>query len=200
MVSSSRDEGVYYRGEDYAGLWRRVLVSTVDAVVGLAGLLGLMLIGDAILSASGVALAFVTWLGLSYVYFVVCKRSRARTLGYRLGRVRIVSIHGESPSSWRVTFRLLFTLMGGYSNGLGLIDLFWITGDDDRQALRDKLAHTYVVKVSAKPIGRGPISYDVYHVLAWTLLLPGVRRTSDKPGNVGLHSMATGANTAAGEP
>ena len=66
MVRSSRDEGVYYRRQDYAGLWRRLLVSTVDAVVALAGLLGLVLIGNAILPVSGVSLAFVTWLVLSY--------------------------------------------------------------------------------------------------------------------------------------
>ena len=176
IASSSRDEGVYYRREDYAGLWRRVLVSSVDAVVAFFGLLGLMLIGDAIPQASGLALAFVLWLVVSYLYFVVCKRSRARTLGYRLGRVKIVSIHGDSPSAWRVTFRLLLTLMGGYSYLLGLIDLCWITGDDDRQALRDKLAHTYVIRAAAEPMGRGPICYDVCHVLAWTLLLPRVRR------------------------
>jgi uncharacterized RDD family membrane protein YckC len=176
MLSGSRDVAVYYRREDYAGFWRRVMVSTVDAVVALAGLLGLMLIGNAILPTSGVALGFMTWLVLFYFYFVVCKRSRARTLGYRLGRVRLVSIHGDSPSSWRVTFRLLLALMGGYSNLFGLIDWLWITGDDDRQALRDKLAHTYVIRASAKPLGVGPISYDIYHVLSWTLLFPGVRR------------------------
>jgi hypothetical protein len=89
---------------------------------------------------------------------------------------KIVSIRGEAPSFLRVTFRLLFTLMGGgFSSALGVIDLLWISGDDHRQTLRDKLAQTYVIKASAEPIGRGPIAYDVYHVLAWTLLIPGVR-------------------------
>jgi len=177
MVSNGREEGIYYRREDYAGLWRRVLVSTVDALVAFAGLVALLLLGDTILAATGAALGFFTWLALAYVYLVVCKRSRARTLGYRLGRVKIVSIRGDAPSSWRVTFRLLFALMGGgFSSVLGLIDLSWISGDDHRQTLRDKLAHTYVIRASAEPVGRGPISYDVYHVLAWTLFVPGVRR------------------------
>jgi uncharacterized RDD family membrane protein YckC len=177
MVPRSRDEGIYYRREDYAGLWRRILVSAVDAVVVFAGLVALLLVGDAILSASGAALGFLIWLVLAYVYLVVCKRSRTRTLGYRLGRVKIVSIHGDSPRTGRVAFRLLFALIGGgFSSMLGLIDLFWITGDDHRQTLRDKLAHTYVIRTSAEPLGRGPIGYDVYHVMAWTLLVPGVRR------------------------
>jgi hypothetical protein len=68
--------------------------------------------------------------------------------------------------------------MGGYSSTLGLIDFFWITGDDDRQTLRDKLAQTYVIRAGAQPAGRGPIVYEVYHMLAWTLYLPEVRRTS----------------------
>ena len=75
-----------------------------------------------------------------------------------------------------MTFRLILALIGTYSNVLGLVDLLWITSDDHRQALRDKLARTYVVRASAQPTGRGPIVYDVYHVLGWTLLLQEVRR------------------------
>jgi uncharacterized RDD family membrane protein YckC len=92
--------------------------------------------------------------------------------------MRLVDIRGGAPHSLRVTFRLLFALMGGYSSTLGLIDFFWITGDDDRQTLRDKLAQTYVIRAGAQPAGRGPIVYEVYHMLAWTLYLPEVRRTS----------------------
>jgi uncharacterized RDD family membrane protein YckC len=176
MGPGNLDEGVYYRRQDYAGFWRRLLVSTVDAVVALAGLLGLLLIWNAIMPVSGVSLAFLIWLLVGYLYFVVCKRSRWRTLGYRCGRVRIVAIRGDSPSSWSMTFRLILALMGTYSNVLGLVDLLWITSDDHRQALRDKLARTYVVRASAQPTGRGPIVYNVYHVLGWTLLLQEVRR------------------------
>src|SRR5262245_53195483 len=39
---SRRDEGVYYRRQDYAGLWRRLLASSVDAVVALVVFIGLM--------------------------------------------------------------------------------------------------------------------------------------------------------------
>jgi len=176
MRPSNHDEGVYYRRQDYAGLWRRLAVSILDAGVGFAGLLGLTLIWNVIMPASVAWLAFLTWLVVCYLYFVFCKRSRVRTLGYRIGRVRIVDICGDSPSLWSLTLRLLLALTGTYAYALGLIDLLWIAGDDDRQALRDKLAHTYVVKTSAQPLGRGPIVYDVYHVLAWTLLLRGVRR------------------------
>lgn len=177
MAPTGRDEGVYYRRQDYAGFWRRLLVSTIDALVALAGLLALLLIGNAVMPASGMPVAFFSWLILSYLYFVVCKRSRARTVGYRLGRVRIVGIRGDSPSSWLVTFRLLLALMGAYSYPFALFDLLWITGDDHRQALRDKLTHTYVIRASAQPAGRGPIVYDVYHALAWIVLLPEVKRT-----------------------
>ena len=182
MGPGNLDEGVYYRRQDYAGFWRRVLVSTVDALVALAGLLGLLLIGNAIMPVSGVSLAFLIWLLVVYLYFVVCKRSRWRTLGYRCGRVRIVDIRGNSPSSSSMTFRLILALMGTYSNVLGLVDLLWISSDDHRQALRDKLAGMYVVRASAQPTGRGPIVYDVYHVLTWTLLLHEVRRIEQGTG------------------
>ena len=175
-MNLSRGEGVYYRRQDYAGLWRRLLAAIVDAIVVVVALIALLLSGTA--SAASVLLAFITWLALSLLYLVVCKRTRVRTLGYRLARVRLVDIRGESPRSLRVTFRLLFTLMGGYSSALGLIDILWITGDDHRQALRDKLAHTYVIRMGAQPVGLGPIVYDVYHVLGWTLYVPEVRRTT----------------------
>lgn len=176
MSPTNHDEGVYYRRQDYAGLWRRLIVSILDAGVALAGLLGLTLIWNAIMPASTASMAFLIWLVASYLYFVFCKRSRIRTLGYRIGRVRIVDIRGDSPGPWSLTLRLLLAVAGTYANALGVVDLIWVAGDDDRQALRDKLAHTYVVKTSAQPLGRGPIVYDVYHVLAWTLLLQGVRR------------------------
>lgn len=34
----------------------------------------------------------------------------------------------------------------------------WIPSDPWRQSLRDKLAHTYVVKVGAEPAGRARVS------------------------------------------
>ena len=175
-VNPSRAEGVYYRRQDYAGLWRRLLAASVDAFVIVTGLIAAVLIGEAL--ADSVFVGFMTWLVLSLAYLVICKRTRVRTLGYRLAGMRLVDIRGGAPHSLRVTFRLLFALMGGYSSTLGLIDFFWITGDDDRQTLRDKLAQTYVIRAGAQPAGRGPIVYEVYHMLAWTLYLPEVRRTS----------------------
>lgn len=177
MGPGNLDEGVYYWRHDYAGFWRRVLVSTVDAVVALAGLLVFLLIGYAIMPVSGVPFAFLIWLIVFYLYFVVCKRSRWRTLGYRCVCVRIVDVRGNSPSSSSMTFRLIVALIGTNSNVLGLVDILWISSDDHRQALRDKLAGTYVVRASAEPMGHGPIVYHVYHLLGWTLPVQDVRRS-----------------------
>ena len=82
----SRAEGLYYRRQDYAGLWRRLLAAIVDAIVVAAGLLALLLI---VPSAGSLFLAFMTWLAFSFLYLVVCKRTRVRTLGYRLAGVRL---------------------------------------------------------------------------------------------------------------
>jgi uncharacterized RDD family membrane protein YckC len=81
-------EGVYYRREDYAGFWRRALVDAVDlAVVGLL-FLAACIAGALVLPnwmpETTMASAGLIWLG----YFVVLRRSRFGTLGYRMGRVR----------------------------------------------------------------------------------------------------------------
>lgn len=101
-MNLSRAEGVYYRRQDYASLWRRLLAAMVDAVVVVVGLIALLLVGEA--SADSVFLGFMTWLALSLLYLVVCKRTRVRTLGYRLARVRLIDIRGGSPRSLRVSF------------------------------------------------------------------------------------------------
>src|SRR5690349_7319917 len=165
-VDQSRAEGVYYRHQDYAGLWRRLLAAIIDAIVAVTGLAVLAIWLPSAISA---VVTFTIWLALAFLYLVVCKRTRVRTLGYRLTRVMLVDIRGDSPSALRVTFRLLFALMGTYSSALGLVDFLWITGDDNRQTLRDKLAQTYVIRAGAQRAGRGPNVYDLYHVLAWTL-------------------------------
>jgi hypothetical protein len=81
-VNPSRAEGVYCRRQDYAGLWRRLLAASVDAFVIVTGLIAAVLIGEAL--ADSVFVGFMTWLVLSLAYLVTCKRTRVRTLGYRL--------------------------------------------------------------------------------------------------------------------
>jgi hypothetical protein len=56
-----------------------------------------------------------------------------------------------------------------------LIDLMWLTGDANRQAIRDKFAGTYVVRQDAMPAGTGPILVRTYMFWGMTFLFREVR-------------------------
>jgi uncharacterized RDD family membrane protein YckC len=119
---------------------------------------------------------FLSAIGFGFVYLVLLKRSRFRTLGYMLGRIRIVSIHGERPSIWSLTIRALFAFFGPFNM---LIDVIWLTNDERRQALRDKFAHTYVIRDRAVPLGHGAIVYTTYTIFGTNFLFAEV--SSNRP-------------------
>lgn len=56
-----------------------------------------------------------------------------------------------------------------------LIDVIWLTNDERRQALRDKFAHTYVIRSGAVPLGHGAIVYTPYTILGTNFLFAEVR-------------------------
>jgi len=109
---------------------------------------------------------------MAFAYFVLLKRSRFRTLGYKLCGARIVNLQGDRPSVYSLTIRLLFAVFGPLNL---LLDLIWIPTDECRQALRDKFAHTYVVRFNAAPEGRGTVVYTTYFILGWAFLFPEIK-------------------------
>jgi uncharacterized RDD family membrane protein YckC len=114
-------------------------------------------------------LLVLVWFG----YFVLLKGSRYRTLGYVVAGTRIVNLGGDRAGYGNLTMRLLFVI-GGPMNAL--FDIFWLTGDKDRQALRDKFAATYVVRQGAVPAGQGPIRVRTYTFWGMTFLFREVAR------------------------
>lgn len=168
--------GVFYDQGDYAGVWRRLGIDAIDttAVVLLTFAIGWVLVFlwphegslGLVLLASTVALWFS--------YFVLLKRSRFRTIGYVIGGTRIVNLKGETPSIGSLCMRLLFAVAGPFNF---LVDLLWISSDPSRQALRDKFAHTYVVRKTAVPAGNGRIVYRTYTLLGAALLFGEVQRS-----------------------
>lgn len=119
----------------------------------------------------GVAAQFLVAAVLTFLYLAPLKRSRFRTLGYRLTGVRIVDVRGCVPSLASLTLRLGFVMFGPLNP---LLDLLWIPSDRHRQALRDKFAHTYVVRVRAKPAGSAPIKFCPYFAFGWSFLFQEV--------------------------
>jgi hypothetical protein len=174
MPASNGTEGVYYRREDYVGVWRRLLIEGVDFGVAFALSAGLSILLLAILIPPDIStesqefadrltwILLTVWPAVWFFYLVILKRTRIRTLGYLIGRARIVNLRGGPPGIGALTIRLAFATIGPINL---IIDLFWITGDENRQALRDKFAGTYVVNKGAQPAGKGPVVYRSYSLL-----------------------------------
>jgi uncharacterized RDD family membrane protein YckC len=162
--------GVYFLRQDYAPFWLRVLVDLVDltifgVVCGILTMLVMMI--NLPFTKTTLNLLLLMWITVAVLYFVVIKRSSFRTLGYRLGRVRIIGLDGDPPSYGALIFRLMFGLLGPFNWAL---DLIWLSNDAQRQALRDKFANTYVVKANARPAGRGKIVVRYYDICFYNFL------------------------------
>jgi uncharacterized RDD family membrane protein YckC len=157
--------GVYFRTEDYASFPRRLMIDLIDALI-VGCLCGVALLVFVLRFASKDQL-LATWAAIFFCYFVLLKRSKMRTIGYRIGGVRIVGLDGKTPSLGSLTLRLLFTALGPLNY---LLDIAFLSADPHRQALRDKLAQTYVVKKRAEPIGSGRLIYRYYEILGYNFL------------------------------
>ena len=157
---SGGDNGVYYNRNDYAPLLRRLLVACVD-LIGLC-LFAYLLSNVWSLWAEAPDIKTISefgWLSAAiispgffwvvtvtaYFYLVVAKRSRLRTIGYRLFGLKVVDLNGKTPSLLKMSFRFILLVFGPFHL---LIDLFWLGGDDNKQTLRDKFAGTYVIKLA----------------------------------------------------
>jgi len=163
---------VVYRDADYASVGRRLLIDFIDTAV--AGTVAVVLSVIAWMfsqDAAGGLAAVASWVVVWIAYFVLLKGSRFRTLGYVIAGARIVDRTGQRPGYGALLFRLSFVIFGPANF---LIDLLWVSTDLSRQALRDKFAHTYVIRNGAAPVGTGRVVYRVYMVFGWTMLFPEV--------------------------
>jgi uncharacterized RDD family membrane protein YckC len=175
-MTSSPEHGVTYQPSDYIGVWRRVAIDLVDVFVAFAISLAATIVLSLIISNDDRLLlaTLVAWVAVWFGYFVLLKRSSFRTLGYILGRARIVNLQGTTPSIASLFLRLLFAMLGPLNF---LFDLFWIPSDPCRQALRDKFAHTYVIRRFASPSGTGRIGYIPYTILGGSFIFQEVRQS-----------------------
>ncbi len=116
---------------------------------------------------------YLVWFAASWMYLVPLKRSRFRTIAYRLLNLKIVSTSGERPSLFTMTFRMLMWLLGPFNL---FLDLLWLGADTEGQSLRDCFASTYVVQCNAEPIGVAPIHLARYNAVGFNLSYPRVCR------------------------
>jgi uncharacterized RDD family membrane protein YckC len=156
--------GVYFRKQDYAGVWRRLLTDTVDSATAI----GLCAVASIpVWNVGSKDVLFAIWAAVFFSYFVLLKRSRFRTVGYRITGVRIVGFDGERPGLWPLTLRLIFMVLGPLNY---FMDILWVSSDPHKQALRDKFAHTYVVRKDAAPAGTGKLIFRYYHIFGYNYL------------------------------
>ena len=189
MNELSKNQGVYYKLQDYGSLYKRIGVAITD-------LLFLIIIFFIIASVwpfffssldltSGVeygwlALAFFTpayfWTctTIAFLYLAILKPSSIRTIGYRIAGLKIVNMRGFKPSLLQMAWRFLLLVFGPFHF---IIDLFWLGGDDDRQSLRDKMAGTYVVRENSAPEGVGAFKYSNYNFFGLSFTFKEVKRT-----------------------
>jgi uncharacterized RDD family membrane protein YckC len=174
---SGAPPAVWFFPSDYAGFWRRVAVALVDATV-IVLLLLVVTVTVALLdptgSVSDVPLV-AGWAALIYGYFVLLKRSRFRTAGYRLAGVRIVDAGGHAPGLGALSVRLGFGVLGPLNL---VLDALWIPFDRRKQALRDKVARTYVVRTNARPAGPARVVLRSYHVMGMVWVFEEVESLS----------------------
>ncbi|WP_298862434.1 RDD family protein [uncultured Gimesia sp.] len=182
MAQRKRDtslgEGVYYAPGDYIGIWRRIVILVVDLVVLYA----------IYYSSASLCIALTNDLTDTYflyyylfvwAYLTILKASKLRTAGYWLANARIVNLRGKRPSVFRMTYRLLFWLVGPF---VFIFDLMWVATDDDRQTLRDRFAGTCVIKNNAESMGTAEIHMTYYSALGYNLMYPRVTRIKSDEG------------------
>jgi uncharacterized RDD family membrane protein YckC len=156
--------GVYFRRDDYASFWRRLLVDLIDAATaGLLCCLAIFVLWP-VIPARPILLVCAA---IFFCYFVLLKRTRGGSVGYRVAGVRIVGLDGERAGVLPLTVRMLFMALGPVNY---VLDLVWMTDDVHRQAIRDKFADTYVIKKHAVPAGSGKVIRRHYEILFYNFL------------------------------
>ena len=157
-------DGVYFRRDDYASFWLRLLIDVIDFLV--FGAVCLALAGTVFVlfqhTRMILNLTFTTCSALAFCYFVVLKRSTVGTIGFRICKVKVVGIDGRRAGWFGLIVRFSFGVLGPMN---WFTDLLWLSGDTHRQALRDKITATYVVKRLAEPADTGKVVYRNYDIV-----------------------------------
>ncbi|MBL8796772.1 MAG: RDD family protein [Planctomycetia bacterium] len=164
--------GVWYRRRDYVGFYRRLLIVGVDSLV-----VFMVCVPCGSLAALEILPGVLTlmWFMLAWGYLGVLGAHSA-TLGYLIANARIVTLYGERPSVWRMSFRLALWCFGPFNPH---IDLAWVLGDPQWRSLRDKMAGTYVISREARPAGLGPTR--LYYLLFLGFHLPYLEVSAPQP-------------------
>lgn len=179
QTGARRLSPVIYQPTDYIGLLPRLLIFFVDGIVLWVAyfLIATPIVVYYEMSQLRVGpLIFLVPMTFIWWYLTFLKRSRFRTLGYRLVGARIETLYGRPPEIWRLTMRMMLsvTWMVGFPAGF-FLDCLWTSMGDDRQTFRDVFCGTRLVRNTSKPIGDGRLVYCLWMGLGRIFLYARVR-------------------------
>lgn len=147
-----------------AGFWRRMVATTIDAllllpVLGLSGWAVFHIIGLSaqlpagfrieslveLLLEKGNLLGSLLAIGLLILllYGFLFMATTGATPGLRVVKLRVINVYGNSPEWWRAMLRCSGFLASIVSLGLGFL---WIGFDREKRGLHDWIAGTYVIR------------------------------------------------------
>ncbi len=135
-----------------AGFWLRFVAVLIDAVVvvTLQFVLGFLLaLAGAKVGRGGVesmsGLLMVFGYVISFTYYIILTGHSGQTLGKMLLRIQVVRTDGSAVGYGKAFFR---EVIGKFLSGIILaIGYLMAAFDDQKQALHDRLARTYVIKL-----------------------------------------------------
>ncbi len=132
--------------QQYASFGRRFVAVFLDfLIVGIpTGILNYVLT-LVLQTDSTTQLAYVLNIAAGFGYYVLYQSKAGQTLGKKVLGVKVVNAEGHTPSM--ITFFLrefIGKLVSGLILGIGYL---WPLWDKNKQALHDKIASTFVVRV-----------------------------------------------------
>ncbi len=176
MKNSDENIGVIYEKKDYAGFSKRVVIAMIDIVVIAAVSACGSYFADSFFSFEDThhRFNFILILIFSIFYLAILKRSKFRTIGYLLARVKIVDLKGQRPSIFKMILRELLILLGPFEL---FTDIIWMTSEATKQTLRDKYVGTYVIRQTAIPVGKGRLQNVSLGFMGWNLMYREVQES-----------------------
>lgn len=132
--------------QNYAGFGRRLAAALIDGlviniIIAFLGFLVVLLFGQ-----SAITLVYGVQILTSVGYFVVYQGQAGQTLGKKAMGIKVVDTNGNKPSMMVFFLREpIGKFVSGLILGIGYLMVLW---DGKKQGLHDKIAGTYVVKVT----------------------------------------------------
>lgn len=169
------DVGLLYRKQDYLGFFARLFIDLIDVCVLAAGCVLSLYIAvcygyeenDLVLDR-----IMFAWLLVAFIYIGPFKATPLPTLGYLIFRAKLVNSRGNRAGFWQASGRAVMMVIGPLNF---LLDLFWLFGDSPRQALRDKLSSTYLIRKNAEVVARGKIVRNILHVMGYRMQVEEIK-------------------------